>query len=207
MKNLSLVLGTILLSVSALSFAQEYNPKIHYFMKGEAIGGRGFSLGDPDNWSLGLQGKSGQSASGKLSVSPESYEAENDALKLVWNKKNNSATLALYGPEIDLSSVKDLVALSVDLKLDRRPTANVTIGMDCGYPCRAEVRIDKQLRKMKTGEWSTFPIPLNCFDGDKFDLAKINGPFFITTGGRLELSIANIRMLALPEGEKGCAAE
>jgi hypothetical protein len=206
MKNLSIVLGTILISISAQCFAQSYNPKIHYFMKGETIGGRGFQLGDPSDWSVGLEGKNGQSASGKLTVSPENYEAENDALKLVWNKKNNSASITLYGPEVDLSSVKDLVALSVDIKVDKRPTSKVNIVMDCGYPCRAEVRIDKQLRKMKTGEWTTFPVPLNCFESDNFDLTKINGPFSLSTAGKLEVSIANIRMLALPEGELGCAA-
>lgn len=51
------------------------------------------------------------------------------------------------------------------------------------------------------------PIPLNCFAGDDFDLAKISSPFTLATDGKFTVSITNIRLEKLAEGEQGCAGE
>ena len=186
-------------------FAREPDPRAYFFMSGLTIGNREFQLGDPENWRTGLNNLSGGSTSGKVQAQPEDYQGKNDALHLTWSKKETKGQLALYGPAVDLSNFKDIAALTMDIKITRKPTADVTVGMDCGSPCRAEVRVDKQLKKEKVNEWFILPIPLNCFKSDQFDLSKINGPFLISTSGRLELSIANIRLVRLPEGETGCA--
>ena len=78
------------------------------------------------------------------------------------------------------------------------------VGMDCGYPCRAEYEVGMLLRKLKKGTWTSFPIPLNCLQSSNFDLSKINGVFVISTSGRLDLSVANIRLEKLPAGSKSC---
>ena len=112
--------------------------------------------------------------------------------------------LALYGSPINLSAVRDQATLVFDLKLDRKPTQDVTISMDCEWPCRGGFNATKILSKFPKGEWRYFSLPLNCIRGDKFDLSKINGVFLMSTEGALELSLANIRIERLAEGEKGC---
>ena len=57
----------------------------------------------------------------------------------------------------------------------------------------------------KKDVWTTFPIPLNCFTKEGLDIKKVSGPVNISTEGRLGLTITNIRLQKLPEGEKGCA--
>jgi hypothetical protein len=86
-----------------------------------------------------------------------------------------------------------------------KPDKDVTFGMDCGYPCRSEMHVSAMLKDLKKDEWTTFPIPLNCFTKEGLDIKKINGPVVISTEGRLGLTITNIRLQKLPEGEKGCA--
>ncbi|MFT7558278.1 MAG: hypothetical protein ACI93R_000172 [Flavobacteriales bacterium] len=185
--------------------AKKLDPRFNFFVEGKAIGNRVFQLGDAKNWSVDLQDGEGVSANGKLTVSADDYRGKRDALRLRWLRNQKVKTqLSLVGQDINISAAKEFTALTIDLKLIKKPEKPVYIGLGCGYPCGAEVRIEKQLRHYPKGEWAALPIPLNCFESDDFDLSKINGPFTIHTEGKFEVSIANIRLERLPEGSKGC---
>ncbi len=200
-----LITTSLLVLLSYASFAQDLDPQFNYFIDGLTIGNRSFQLGDNDNWSTSIDTYPKSSESGKITVQQESYKGENDAINIIWSKQEKRGQLSLYGPNTDLSTVKDLAALAFDLKINSKFKGKAFVGLDCGYPCRAEVRVDKQMRRQNLKEWTVFPIPLNCFEGEEFDLSKVNGPFYIASEGRGDISIANIRILLLPEGEKGCA--
>lgn len=191
-----------------LSYAQStLNPNHFYLVKGELIG-RNIALGDPSNWNVSLQGREGTSAGGKVSVMPTDFKATGDAIQIKWSpRKKIQGNLALYGNPIDLSKFKDAASLTVDMRIDVKPDKDVKIGLDCGYPCRADISINGMIKKMPRGEWFSLPLPLNCFKSDNFDLTKINGPFSIATEGKFTVSITNIRLEKLPDGDKGCAAE
>lgn len=182
----------------------QLNPNFHYFVTGKVVGPRSFSVGDPANWNIELIDLRGHSAGKKIKVQPENYQGENDALHLVWSKAKMTGQVALYGSPINLAAVRDQATLVFDLKLKRKPTKDVTIAMDCEWPCRGSFNATSTLRKFPIGEWRYFSLPLNCVRGDKFDLSKINGVFLMSTDGALELSLANIRLERLGEGEKGC---
>src|SRR5690606_11529352 len=133
------------------------------------------------------------------------FQDTGDALQLTWSsRKKGQGSFGIYGGPIDLSAVKDAASLTIDMKVEVRPDKDVSIGMDCGYPCRAAIPARKILREFPVGEWFSLPIPLNCFKGDEFDLSKINGPFTISTEGKLTVTITNIRLERLAEGETGC---
>ena len=186
------------------SNAQALNPNHFYLVKGELIG-RSISLGDPSNWSTNIQEREGTSAGGKISVAPTDFKAKGDAIQLTWApRKKVQGNLGLYGNPIDLSKYKDAASLTIDMRIDVKPDKNVNIGLDCGYPCRADISINQMIKKMPKGEWFSLPLPLNCFKSDNFDLSKINGPFSIATDGKFTVSITNIRLEKLAEGEKGC---
>lgn len=200
-------LACIGLLVPLVSNAQTLNPNHFYLIKGELIS-RSISLGDPSNWSTSIQGREGASAGGKISVAPTDFKAKGDAIQLTWApRKKVQGNFALYGNPIDLSKYKDAAALTIDMRVDVKPDKNVNIGLDCGYPCRADLSINKMIKQMPQGEWFSLPLPLNCFKGENFDLSKINGPFSIATEGKFTVSITNIRLEKLPEGDKGCTEE
>ncbi len=186
------------------SSAQTPNPNYFYLVKGELIS-RSISLGDPSNWSTSIQGREGASAGGKISVAPIDFQAKGDAIQLTWApRKNVQGNFGIYGNAIDLSKYKDAASLTIDMRIDVKPDKNVNIGLDCGYPCRADLPINNLIKKMPKGEWFSLPLPLNCFKSDNFDLSKISAPFSIATDGKFTVSITNIRLEKLPEGEKGC---
>lgn len=200
-------LACISLLTPLISHAQALNPNYFYMVKGELIG-RNISLGDPSNWSTNVQGREGKSAGGKISVAPIDFRASGDAIQITWAaRKKVQGNFGLYGNPIDLSKFKDTASLTIDMRVDVKPDKNVNIGLDCGYPCRADISINALIKKMPKGEWFSLPLPLNCFKSDNFDLTKINGPFSISTEGKFTVSITNIRLEKLLEGEKGCAAE
>jgi len=180
------------------------NPDFFYFVKGELLGSRSILLGDPGKWAMSIDGLTAKSASGKIRVEPDNFAAQNDALNISWSKKDVKGELGIYGQPINVAAYKDMAALTFDVKVKTRPKESVLVGMDCGYPCRAEYEIGMLLRKLKPYTWTSFPVPLNCLQSTNFDLGKINGVFLISTSGRLDLSIANIRLERLPEGSTGC---
>lgn len=205
-KNLLSCAGLGLLMASSVQ-AQNLNPNHFYLVKGEPIS-RSISLGDPSNWSVNIQGREGSSAGRKVSVAPADFKAKGDAIQIKWAAyKNMQGNFGLYGSPIDLSKFKDAASLTIDMRIDTKPDKDVKIGLDCGYPCRADITINGMIKKMPKGEWFSLPLPLNCFKSDNFDLSKINGPFTISTEGKFNVSITNIRIEKLSEGEKGCAGE
>ena len=183
------------------------NPNFNYMSEGKTVGGWGIQLGDPENWSTSVDAsRKGKSATGKVSIEPIDFQATGDALKLSWSpRKAVKGVFAISGAALDLSKFENEGAIVFDMKMDMKPDKDVTFGMDCGYPCRSEIQVSAMLKDLKKDEWTTFPIPLNCFTKEGLDIKKISGPVLISTEGKLGLTIVNIRLQKLPEGEKGCA--
>lgn len=205
---LKLLAITLLALLSASSQAQELNPKFFYYVNGKVINGWALQVSDADDWGGAREVDfKATSAGGKVELSPGDYVGKGDAVNVVWNRKKKLGQFSVYGPHTDLSSAKDVGAIAFDLKIERAPNKGVDIIMDCGWPCRAQFNIGKNLRKARKKQWFTMPIPLNCFASDNFDLSKINGPLILSTEGSMEITIANIRIERLPDGDTGCAAE
>ncbi|WP_323816020.1 putative glycoside hydrolase [Cellvibrio sp. NN19] len=208
-RTLAMAPAIFLCSLPSISHAQNdnLNPNYFYLVKGELIQ-RSIALGDPSNWNINLQGRGGKSASGKLTVAPVDFQAKGDAIQLTWSKKQKVVgSFGLYGNAIDMSKFKDAASLTIDMRVDVKPDKDVRVGLNCGYPCQADIAINGMIKKMPKGEWFSLPIPLNCFKSDNFDLSKIAGPFTIATEGKFTVSITNVRLEKLPEGEKGCVEE
>lgn len=196
--------------ISLSNFTQgntQLNPDHIYLYKGEPVGYRSISLGDPKNWSVSVTSRQGQSEDGAVSIKPVDFKATGDAIQLTWHKKSVQGNFAIYGNPVDLSKFKDAVYLTIDMRVDEKPKGDVNLGMDCGYPCRADLKINKMIKTMKKGEWFSLPIPLNCLKGETFDLSKINGPLTISTSAPFTLSITNVRLEKMPADDKGCAGD
>lgn len=214
-QSMTLVLLSLCAAASCFSSAllaqnsaqnKTYNANYFYFFNGFTIGQWGMILGDEDNWMLPVSGDAEQSAGKRLALSRAKYHTQNDALNLKWSRKKGQASFALYGPPIDLSTLENQAALTLEIKVIKRPKGYVSIGMDCGYPCRGDMKIHKMLRDFPLDEWTTLPIPINCFSNAGLDLSKINAAFMLSADQPFEVEIANIRLELLPEGAPSCAS-
>jgi beta-glucosidase len=84
--------------------------------------------------------------------------------------------------------------VTFDYRVDSPPTAKVTVGIECGPGCRGDLSIDTQLKQAPAGEWRQLKMPLHCFQSKGAELRNVTAPFVLTTAGKLELGIANVRL-------------
>lgn len=206
-RGLTGILSTLLVfTCSAVAQDKALNANYFYFFDGKVIGGWGLTLGDQGNWVMPVQSDSAQSADKQIEITRADYQQSGDALHLKWSRNKGKGQFAIYGAPVDLSHLENKAALTMEIKIIKKPKTGVTIGMDCGYPCRGELGIHKMLRDMNTDEWILFPIPINCFSTNGADLSKVNSPIILASDGVFEIEIANIRLELLPEGAPTCAA-
>jgi hypothetical protein len=189
---------------SGVAISNEVNFKYNYLTDGSAISPWGASVGNKNNWYIPFSGDIAETKDGDLKVSPSIIDAEKKGLLLTFQGKNSVATLSLSGPSIDVSSIENQAALAFDFLLESKVTQPLSISMGCTYPCKGTVNISQMLKKKPQNIWITFPVPLNCFSKNGANLSKITSPFIIESAGKLKINITNIRLIQLPEGEKGC---
>ena len=201
------MLGILMTSpLTSLAQNSDLNPDFFYFFNGKTQGNWQIILGDEDNYMLPVTSDNAESAGKRMSLSRADYQAAGDALNLKWSRKKGRASFALYGANVDLSALENKAALTFELKVLKKPKGTVSLGMDCGYPCRGEMNIQKMLRDFEVDKWVTFPIPINCFKAKGLDLSKVNAPILLSADQPFEIEIANIRLELLPEGAPTCAS-
>ena len=203
------VLAFIVATLSTVINAEQvnnYSPLSHYFMDGKMVGTWKWIVGNKSNHYVPIKGVSGKTIDSKLSVTSAEYKGENTAIKAIWEGSVDRSSLYLLRVgTIDLESVKDKVAISAEYLIESKEgDLRMAFFQDCKYPCRAEMDISKHFQSKALNQWFTFPIPLNCFTKSGLDAKKIVSPFMLSTSSKLSLRIANVRLILLPEGEKGC---
>ena len=190
--------------IAFTSQAQDVNPNQIFLFKGEAVS-RTISLGDPSNWYTPVENRTGKSAGNKISVAPTDFKGTGDAIQITWNpRKKVDGVLSIGGSPINLTPMKDVAALAIDMRVDVKPDKDLQVRLSCEYPCQADVSIRKMIAQMPKGEWFSLPIPLNCFKGKEFDISKISS-FILTSNGKATISITNMRLEKLADGDKGCS--
>jgi len=198
-------LSALLLTPALTLAAETPNPNYVYFSAGDTPENWAWVLSDPDNWWQPLAGNDGQSAQKKVRIAPASFQSENDAVNIHWSKHSSWGSAAISGREIDLSGYENAAELSVALQVKKRSKSEVKLSMNCGENCGGEVQIGHILNKAPLDQWFLLPVPLNCLSQSGADLSKIISPFSIGTTGSLELEIAEIQVMPLADGDKGCA--
>lgn len=211
--TLALVL-TGFFTAQASSFGTD--PVSSYLTQGKAVGNWTASIGNGLNYYIPLKDQQADTTRGNLTVRPAQQNAKGDALNLKWRGrkvKNEWGGNALYDSTFslgrsnaDISSVKELAALVLNIKVLRAPNALTKLTMQCNNSnkCTGELPINTALGKLPKDQWLNVPIPLSCFDkSGQFDFSKVTS-ISIGTQGKMEIELANIGLAPLPEGAAGC---
>ena len=209
-----------LLTLSVNANAIEQNPVSSYLFQGKPVKPWIPSVGNGLEWFIPVVDQNAETKRKNLTISPAKKSEAGDALSVVWKGKkvknewggntlyDSSFTLGRH--KIDISSVKDHAALAIEMKIIRAPTENTHLAIQCkndNNNCSSQFHIKHVLKNLPEEEWITLPIPLACFSktskGDDFDFSNVTA-MSIATQGKLELEIATIALVALPEGQVGC---
>lgn len=152
----------------------------------------------PEGWTFGFVGDGGQ-------VRGIDRRAQEDARLFTW-PGNRAAAVAIQTNEaLDLSrDFTGQLSLVVDYRVDRSPTAPVTLTMGSGTARGTAVPITGLLRS-GGGQWRTMTIPLGCF-GNGVDPAKLSVPLLVETAGQLALAISDVRIISATVPQTQCGA-
>ncbi|GEA01571.1 putative glycoside hydrolase [Alteromonas macleodii] len=202
----------LLVSNSAFGKQNETDPNIHYFHEGLVISPWELSL----NYGKNSIDENGYASTVRNSLVLRAVEGKNgnDAIQLKWKPKDIktewggidknilTATLTNTGGFIDLSSVKENAAIALDIMVLSPPKELVdwTIESEWNWKQRASFPLKNVLKKLPKKEWITVPIPLKCFDGGSVNFSKITSIMQLSTEGKMEIVLGDIRLSALPEG-------
>ena len=126
--------------------------------------------------------------------------SQEDSHQLSWIAP---ATVAIHAsPALDVSrETTGQLSLVIDYRVDRPPTAPVTVAMANG-----SVPIGGVLRGAAPGEWRSLAIPLGCFEKAGADMSKLDVPFAITASAPLTLTVSDVRILSATVPQDQCGA-
>lgn len=132
-----------------------------------------------------------------LSLGAINYRAvdrlvQEDSIQLQWNGKAQASAGFIAKERVDYSSLPEKAALVFDIKVDKKPTADVKLIMACGSDCGAEKSITDVLQKASVGQWQTLSVSMNCFSKVKLDM--LLSPFTLSTNGELSLTLHHVHI-------------
>ena len=134
-------------------------------------------------------------AGGRVRVTRIDRNTQEDTLRFEW------LGVGAAGVQLDSREPFDFtretngeVALVLDMRYARAPSAPVDVAMACGPECSGTVRIDPALAQAPAGQWRRMAIPLKCFATSGADMRKITTGVSVRTAGTLDLSVSRISL-------------
>ncbi|RYY77406.1 MAG: glycoside hydrolase family 3 protein [Gammaproteobacteria bacterium] len=142
-----------------------------------------------------------------LSLGAINYRAvdrlvQEDSIQAQWSGATQASLGFVAKERVDYSSLPEQPALVFDVKVDKKPTADVKLSLNCGSDCGSEKSIVNELRSANQGEWKTLSVSLNCFQKVKLDM--LLSPFTISTDGELKLTLHHVRIESVPSAVVNC---
>jgi beta-glucosidase len=151
----------------------------------------------PQGWSLAFEPAGGGQIKGV------DRRAQEDSRQLTWSGTGPATVAIRANPPLDLSrETTGQLSLVVDYRVDNPPSASVTLAMGAN-----SVPITGALRSAPVGQWQTLTVPLGCFAKSGGDEMKVlTTPLAIATGGKLVLTISDVRVLSATVPQDQCGA-
>lgn len=167
-----------------------------YLQRGQAEAGWSLVLSDPAAAPHVVGPVPASTPGGRIAITAIDKDVQEGARRIVIGKGAEAATVALEaaGPH-DLSrETNGDVLLLLNLKLDARPGAPVTIAARCGSgPCGAPLPLP-ELAAMPPGAWTTLAVPLKCLLPAGSSRSAVTSPFVLATRGPLSFGLASVTL-------------
>ncbi|MFM4978598.1 glycoside hydrolase family 3 N-terminal domain-containing protein [Aeromonas caviae] len=158
-------------------------------------------MGDASNWT-GTE-VSGNSVTEMtfIKVQPIDYLRQQDARAVTFLGTDkpgidSGATIQLQTTQVKGADrrtyLKGESELQVTLRVQQAPAGDMTLGLQCGWPCGKSIEIAPTLRQLPPQKWVTLSLPLRCLE-EGMDFAKVNTPFILGTSGQARIDMATVR--------------
>ena len=142
------------------------------------------------------------SSRGELNLSVVDREVQEDARRVEFSG-NGAHWSQVYFQFEDPVNMRPLEvaggALSFDIRLLKKPTEQVLLRMDCGYPCSGKMDITSILSAATLSDWQKLAFPMECFAQLGVDTSKVITPFLLATTGELAFEISEVVLAETPD--------
>ena len=161
-------------------------------------------IGDEMAWETDVRGSQASTMLGELQIRTFDRRKQEDSIELMWSGTGDSASQVYWrSAEVrDLSSITSRGGyLVLDMQVVELPQSDVTLRVDCDYPCSGEIDLTATLAGAPTKQWQVYAIPLSCFAEKGADLTKVSSPAVVTTNAAMTLRISEIALrVTMPAG-------
>lgn len=161
-------------------------------------------IGDEMAWETDVRGSQASTMLGELQIRTFDRRKQEDSIELMWSGTGDSASQVYWrsAKVRDLSSITSRGGyLVLDMQVVEPPRSDVTLRVDCDYPCSGEIDLTATLAGAPTKQWRVYAIPLSCFAEKGADLTKVSSPAVVTTNAAMTLRISEIALrVTMPAG-------
>ena len=159
-------------------------------------------LGSSSNWMVWFVPPETTSHKSKVVTVRTIYNtASADAIQAEWK----GGLGQVYWQKTDPQDYRELAeqggALSMVIRIDKKPKKSVDIKMDCGYPCAGSLNMTKLFKAVPEDTWFRISLKLSCFEDAGANLGNILAPMVVATKGDFEMSISDVALMAQPPQE------
>lgn len=159
-------------------------------------------LGSSSNWMVPVQGPETTSHKSKVvTVRTIDNIASADAIQAEWKGGLGQVYWQQTDPQDYRALAEQGGALSMVIRIDKRPKKSVDLKMDCGYPCAGTLNMTKLFKTVPLDTWFRISFKLSCFEDAGANLGNILAPLVVATTGSFKLSISDVRLLTEPPPE------
>ena len=159
-------------------------------------------LGSSSNWMVPVQGPETTSFKSKVvTVRTIDNVATADAIQAEWKGGLGQVYWQQSDPQDYRALAEQGGALSMVIRIDKKPKKSVDLKMDCGYPCAGSLNMTKLFKAVPKDTWFRISLKLSCFKEAGANMGNILAPLVVATSGSFKLSISEVRLLAEPPQE------
>ena len=159
-------------------------------------------LGSSSNWMVPVHGPETTSHKSKvITVREIDNVATADAVQAEWKGGLGQVYWQQSNPQDYRALAEQDGALSMVIRIDKKPKKSVDLKMDCGYPCAGSLNMTKLFKAVPQDTWFRISLKLSCFEKAGANLGNILSPLVVSTKGAFKLSISEVRLLAKPPQE------
>ena len=154
-------------------------------------------LGEPLGWQQRYGNGDQRSNGGQLRVRRADTFVQEDSLRLLFSgdgRQLNQWYWQAQAPK-DLSrTLEEESMLNLMIAVNSYPSEEVTVRMDCVYPCSAAVSITKALKAFPLGDVRELAIPIRCFVENGLKVDRVDTPALLATTGALDITLSSVNI-------------
>ena len=152
-------------------------------------------LGNELDWAVASGPRGGRTLDDQLTVSVIDYQVQEDARRIRWSGDEGRPSQVYFRSDTAIN-LTDMAhnggVLVMELRLGEIPDGEVTLRMDCTWPCSGAIDVTEPLNGLEVNEWHRLAVSLDCFKAAGTNLGRVDVPFLVSTSGRFSMDLAEV---------------